>query len=445
MHMKANFIRVRRLPIFRSPSRRGLVAQLFSLAVIVTIQIIQVPVFIGVLGPAKYGSYLVLIAIPSALTLADFGLLGVTATRMLALLAHGKYSEATVLSRFTNSFVMIATSLILVAVSIATWSFDVSQHDVGLAESRAIIQFYSIYAVLSVYSSSFEAAMRAAGSYPAAWIRLSVMRLIDFVVGAVLLIWTGGIVVSIIGMLLSRVIGLLLLRRQVKRIAPWASWKFVFPRASMAPGLLKPTLGSIALPIGNAFVNQGIVLAVSAALGPVAVVVFTSVRTMINVLRQLTNAITNSTMPSLTQLLSHRDLTGARKALKHTALMVGIVVILGGVGLVTLGPWILGIWTHGQVSAPPGFIAMLVLQSLVESAWLVLSLWFYAQNRHFGYSVVYVLSSGACVLLLFSLRPTSLISVALFLMASSAIVLIWVTIALMNEARDDNPSTSVQK
>lgn len=420
-----------------SPSRRGLAAQLFSLGVIVVIQALQVPIFIACLGTTKYGSFLVLIAIPTALTLADFGLLSATSTRLIGLLENKRQTEATDLSRFTNSFIMIVTSLILLIVAFLTFSIDVSQPQIPLGESRAIVVLYAVYAVLFVYSSSLEAVMRAAGAYSEAWTRLSILRLIDFAVCAVALVWTGSLVVSIVAMLLSRLLGMSNLGLRVRSVAPWASWKFVIPRSQMAKGLLKPTIGSIALPLGNAFVNQGVVLAVNAAFGPVAVVIFTSVRTMVNVLRQLTGAVTNSALPSLTQLLSRNDTVGARRAIKGSAALVSATLLTGGIGLVVLGSWVLELWTHGKVSAPSGLIVAFMLQASIESAWVVLSLWFVAENRHFGYSIVFLLSSVLVVFILFVVPPPSLVIVALTLAASSAVVLIWVGAAFMKETRNE--------
>lgn len=427
-----------------SPARRGLVAQLFSLGVIVAIQALQIPIFIGSLGTTKYGSYLVLIAIPMSLTLADFGLLSATSTRLIGLLANQRHAEATVLTRFTNSFIMIVTSVILLIVVGVTYSIDVSQPQIGPEESRAIVVLYSLYAVFFVYSSSLEAVMRSAGAYSEGWTRLSVMRLADFIACALALVWTGSLVVSILAMLVFRLIGMATLGLRVRSVAPWASWRPILPRRRMARGLFKPTVGSIALPLGNAFVNQGVVLAVNAAFGPVAVVVLSSVRTMINVLRQLTGAITNSTLPSLTHMLSQGDTRGARRLIKRSAVLVGATLVLGGLGLVVLGPWILEIWTNGKVSAPPGLIGAFVFQSLLESAWLVTALWFVAQNRHFGYSIVFLFSSVTTIILLMLMQPASLVSVALMLATSSGVVLIWVVVAYMKETRDERSKLAIQ-
>lgn len=420
----------------RDPSKRGLAAQLFSLGTILVIQLLQVPIFIAVLGVQGYGSYLVLIAIPSALTLADFGLLSATSTRLMTLLSHDRIDEAKRLSRFTNSVVVYLTGAALVVVGCAVMVFDVSQPGFGLGESRQIVMLYSFYAVLFVVSSSFEGSMRAAGAFAGAWTRLALMRLVDFAVAVVILVATGEAALAVSGMVVSRMICLVLLRVRVRRVAPWASWALVRPRAAMAPGMLRPTLGSLALPVGNALVNQGALLGVSAALGPAAVATFSTVRTLVNVLRQLAGTITNSELPVLTRLLAkgRRDVASAK--LRRIVLSVLLVGVGGGLLLTLAGPFIVDLWTNGKVSVSNTLVGLLALQAVVETSWVALSLWFLAQNRHLGYSLVYLLSAASYVVALFVVRPGSLEVVVLIQIACSSVVLIWVAVALWREGRN---------
>jgi O-antigen/teichoic acid export membrane protein len=417
------------------PSRRGFFAQIFSLFTILAIQIMQVPIFIGVLGTAQYGAYLVLIALPSALTLSDFGLLSATSTRLMTLVSTGRDDEARRLSRFTNSVVVYITTFLLIASVVVILSVDISSSEIKLSDARMIVLQFALYAVFSVYSSSSEGSMRAAGRYANAWVRLSVMRLVDFFAGVTLLMLSGDAVLIVTGMLVSRMFGLILLRGKTRRVAPWASWKLVLPKREMAPGLLKPTLGSLALPVGNAFVNQGALLAVGTVLGPSAVVVFSTVRTMVNCLRQLTSVMTNASLPAITQAFAKGAQDEIRERLRRATIGVGAVAVFASGSLALLGPWIVSIWTSGAVTATPTMVALFCLQSLVESMWLVLSLRFLAQNRHFGYSLVFLSTSVLFVTSLLLFRPESLELVALVQIGSSSVVLLWIIFSIGLEGR----------
>jgi O-antigen/teichoic acid export membrane protein len=421
-----------------SPSRRGLLAQLFSLSTILGVQVLQVPIFIHVLGPKTYGSYLILIALPSALTLSDFGLLSATSTRLMAFVATGDLKSARRLSRFTNSLVIGITSAILVIVAAVIWLVPLHADPIGPIDARLIIIQYCLYAVLSVFSSAFEGSMRAAGAYAGAWARLGVLRLVDFAAAVVALTITGSPVYAVSAMLMSRGAGLVWLRWRVHVVAPWASWRPLWPRAVMAPGLLRPTLGSLALPVGNALVNQGALIAVGASLGPVAVVTFTTVRTMVNVLRQLTGVVANSSLPKLTQDIATRSYASARANHKRSIGLTSVVSLIGAVAMSLMGPWIVSIWTSGQVVASHAFIALMSVQTLVESTWVILSIWFLAQNRHLSYSLVYLASATLFVSAVLVLRPSNLDFVAVLQIASSSIVLIWVAILLRKEKLDES-------
>jgi O-antigen/teichoic acid export membrane protein len=417
-----------------TPLRRAMSAQFYSLVVITLIQVAQVPIYIWALGAEKYGGYLLLVAIPSALTLADFGLLSATSTRQIGHVARGELKAAAALSRFTNSILMYIAAVALAGVAVYTAVGPVPQVAGFVSvEARSLLVAYSVYALLFVISSSFEGVYRAAGRHVWAWTRLSSLRLLDFVTGAGVLLATHDIVLTILAMVTTRVVGLAFIAAKVRSVATWASWRPCLPRRHMAPGMLRPTLGSLAQPAANALVNQGATVAVGVILGPVAVVALSSCRTLANMLRQLTGVVNNSALPQLTTDLAEGRRVSAFKDLRRNALFVAAVILPCGAILGVLGPWVISLWTHGAVVDTTVLLWLLVVQVLVESAWLVLSMWYLAQNRHLGYSVVYLVSAMAFVgaILLFSPRTLEWVVVVQIIAAAS--VLVYLIIRLLSK------------
>lgn len=418
-----------------SPVRRGFAAQVFGLVSILVIQLLQVPIFIEIVGAARYGAYLVLIAVPSALTLSDFGLLSATSTRLMALLANSRLAEARALSRFANSVVAYISSFLFITTSVVVLSSNIINDSDGSTEAKRIVILYSLYAVLSVISSAFEGSMRAAGAYAGAWVRLGLMRMADFAASAVVLYISKSLVLAVLALCMCRIAGLVLLKKRLSRVAPWNSWKLVLPRPVMAPGLLRPTIGALCLPVGFALANQGALLAVASLFGPIAVVVFSTARTMVNLLRQLMSAIANASLPSITLSLARQNPKLAWAQLFRAFRVSSCIVIVGGIVFGLLGPSIISVWTNHKINTGSALICAFCFQVLVESTWLLLSLWFLAQNRQLGFSAFYTFSAGAYVGLLVLLRPSTLAGVAYIQVGCSLMVLLWVVILLSNDRR----------
>jgi O-antigen/teichoic acid export membrane protein len=419
-------------------------AQLYSLLVITLVQIAQVPVYIWSLGAEKYGGYLLLIAVPSILTLADFGLLSATSTRQIRHVALREYETATVLSRFTNTILMSVTCLALVLVTIYAALGAVPRvTGFGASEASGLLVLYSTYALLFLLSSSFEGVYRAAGQYAWAWTRLSTLRLVDFACGAAVLLVSHDVLLSTGTMIASRVVGLVMIGSRLPAVAPWASWRPCIPRRHMAPGMLQPTIGSLAQPAANALVNQGTTVAVGVVLGPVAVVALSSCRTLANMLRQLTGVVNNSTLPQLTADLASGRRVKARADLKRNGLLVAGVLATGGLALGLLGPWVISIWTHGSVTDITSLLWILVLQVTVESSWLVLAMWFLAQNRHIGYSLVYLVSAALFVGSILVVRPDSLEVVSWLQVAAAVTVLTYLVVRFLKQDHGDQHAASL--
>lgn len=428
----------------RSAPGRGVLGQMFTLFSVLGVQLLQVPAYLHVLSADEYGSYLALIAIPSALTLADFGLLSALSTRLTTLVARGKVSEAQLLFRMGLFLVWLITIAVVGAVVLVLWVTNPELAPYDSSDTRAIVIQFTMYSLLFIASASLESAMRAAGAYADAWIRLACLRIADFACGVFLLYVTGSVVYAVTGMLASRIIGLALLWRTTRARVTWISFIPLRPTSSGMAGMLRPTIGSAALPMGNAALNQGVILAVHAALGAHAVAVYSTTRTLANVVRQLANVVSNGILPNVTELYATGRSCQAVRFQQRILLITMSVLAVCAVALVLAGPWVVNLWTLGRLESSYALLGMITAQVLIESAWVLVSVRLLARNIHFGYAAFYAMLSFATVGILFITLPQHLEIVPMVTGIQSLLMLSFVIYQCRKAAPHDLSIQSVQ-
>lgn len=407
-----------RLLVKTGPAR-GISAQIIVLSSVLGVQILQVPVYLSVLSPEVYGSFLVLIAVPTTAAMADFGLLSASSTRLLTLVARKQNDAAEELFRLTFSIVAAISVILLVIAAFISNSLDLAQPGINANTARTIVFLYVIYAVLCLHSSICEMAMRGNNAYATAWLWIAGIRIIEFVACSAVLILTSSLATAVCGLVVSRAIGLASLLIKAKKTVPWVSFRPLFGKSAALQGLLRPTLGSAALPVGNSLLNQGLVLAINAALGPSSVVIYTTGRTLMNTSRQITNAIANGVLPSLTQYTALGNVKKAARLLRISLLFSCCAAAAVSLLLILLGPKIVELWTLNELKLPTNLLLLLALLSLPEACWLVLSLRLLAANEHFGYATMYVGSALAVLTIAFAVDFGALESFVWILIAQS--------------------------
>lgn len=411
----------------RTGPARGIGAQIVVLSSVVGVQILQVPVYLSVLSPEVYGSFLVLIAVPTTAAMADFGLLSASSTRLLSLVARKQNSAAEVLFRTTFSIVAGISILLLVVACVISTTLDLAQPGIDSNMARIIVVLYVLYAVLCLNSSVCEMAMRGNNAYATAWLWIAGIRIIEFVACAGVLIFTSSLSAAVVALVVSRAIGLAFLLIKAKTTVPWVTFRPLLGKSVALQGLLRPTLGSAALPVGNSLLNQGLVLAINAALGPGAVVIYTTGRTLMNTSRQVTNAIANGVLPSLTQYTALGKAKQAARLLRISLLVSCCSAAAMSLALILLGPKIVELWTLNELKLPTNLLVLLALLSLPEACWLVLSLRLLAANEHFGYSTIYVGTALAVLGIAFAADLGALESFVWILIAQS-LTMVFVTL-----------------
>lgn len=365
----------------------GVAGQSAALLSTLLIQILQVPILISSLGASGYGTYLVVIAVPSLVTMTDLGLLSATSTAMLQAASMGRVREARNLSQLTSGILLILASIVLVIVG--TFALVIGALDSGLPSWAAPVFFlYGVYALMSIQTNAQEGILRADGRQLFGWTYVAALRLVEFLVGATALFLTGSVIWFVAAMLISRILGSVTLGILTARMAKWSSRKPSLRGWAGYRHLARPMAGSMSQPVANYLYLQGTVLIVGAALGPIAVAQVSIARTLVNLMKQASQVFILASIPVVTQALIRQDEGAYRTQLRRTVLAVAPVVGASWILLLIAGPSVIGWWSRNEVEVQLLLVVLLAIETTAEIALAIVSIRLIASNRHFGYSLL---------------------------------------------------------
>jgi O-antigen/teichoic acid export membrane protein len=158
--------------------------------------------------------------------------------------------------------------------------------------------------------------------------------------------------------------------------------------------LFRPAIAYMAFPVGSAFSLQGMTIVVSAAMGPIAVVMFSTVRTLTRFVYFMATMIAYSIWPELSAAFGAGNRLLARN-IHRCACQASLGLSLAGMlFLEVFGTRIYGYWTHHNVVMDHRLFHLLLLQVLANSLWYTSAIVSIACNRHERQAAVYLVATA---------------------------------------------------
>jgi O-antigen/teichoic acid export membrane protein len=139
------------------------------------------------------------------------------------------------------------------------------------------------------------------------------------------------------------------------------------------------------------------VLVIGAILGPLAVVVFSTLRTLTRLALQLVLAVSHAAEPELATAYGANNRARLQSLFVH-ALRAGLwLALAAAAGLALFGSFILDVWTHGKVAMEPALFAWLLGSAVASVLWYGALIVLKAANRHLRAATVFVFASAGAV------------------------------------------------
>lgn len=380
---------------------KGLGANLYGQGINVSIQLVSVTVLISIWGVEKYGEWLVISALPMYLTISDFGVISAAGNKVAILFDQARVKLAVRIYRFSFSFVLIVVIIIgamligfitLIGVDLLNIKyFDAS-------EMLVLVSLLMLHVFFVMLSNVISIQYRAYKKMPLAVFKLNTVRLIE---------WGGGLlVVSMFSEVLFLVVTLLVVRLAFLIFILIFSYKFFGEfRFNLTyfkfdnkvfKLMLKPSIATMAFPLGLALSIQGMTILVSVLFGGGAVAVFNVYRTLSRVLVQLVTSINQAFWPELSYAYASNNSILIKKLIQRMKWPVFFIAVPGLIILYVFSPEIIGFWVGSEFVENDIILIGLLAVAFIHLLWQRYWVFLMAVNLHVCFSKVFLVSNIVC-------------------------------------------------
>jgi O-antigen/teichoic acid export membrane protein len=344
------------------------------------IQLVSLPIFLSHWDVKTYGTWLVITAIPSYLSMADVGMVTVAGNRMTMLAGAGDMAGANRVFQSAQMFILLACLTIAALVIPAALCLPVAM--LASLDMRLALAALLAGVLLSLGAGLSGAAFRSTNRYALGISVTVTARLLEWLGGIAGLLLGGTFAAVAGGMLLVRVITLLWQSRLCTRNGCGLTWGLHHAHWAEVRAMLKPSLAFMTFPIANAITFQGFTLLTAHLLGPAAVAVFNTYRTVARVAVQVTSTLSHALWPEFARMFG----SGEHRDLRHLLLRSSLLGALGAIALSLMlyfcAPLLLHIWTKGQIAFYPGPMSAFLLYAAIAGIWHIPRVILMATNQH---------------------------------------------------------------
>ncbi|MBT9187524.1 lipopolysaccharide biosynthesis protein [Zobellia russellii] len=360
-------------------------ASVFQKGVRVLEQLFLVPFFISAWGAAYYGEWLTLTIIPSVIAFSNLGFGSAAANSFVLSYAANQKQEA---ANISKTGVYIISIMVLVAMLISTVAIFTLDYfhvfDKSLIDSKEAILAVSILIfsqLLTFYLQLIEAYYRAAERAALSINLLTFKAAANLGAGLLVLLLGYGIVEFAISQLLVMLVFM---------VFYWIKGRQVIGLFKIYSGqkdkvILKSIttkgLSYLMLPVWQIIYFQGTTFVVRIVLGPEAVAIFNTVRTLSRSLNQLLYLVEPTVFPELINQIGKGDWKTAQKIFRLSILGVFILSAVGFVFLALFGLWFYGVWTNHELEVPKTMWYLFISGMLLNALWYTTEMVFRAVNE----------------------------------------------------------------
>ena len=369
-------------------------------------QLILVPFFIKFWGAGYYGDWLTISVIPSLMSFADIGFGSSASNRFILqyLSSDIKSAKNTLKTAFLSMSVLIIIGFLLTFLIILTLNhFDVFEKLLIKKEDAEIaLIVLMITKLIGFFTQIYEGLFRAARK---SHLSLYMQSIYYFVIisSTLFVLLTGGgvklyvfitflitfLYVPFYGFLSVRTLDFNFLREGV------------FSKKELK-NILFNGFGYLLSPIWQSIFFQGSTLAVRIALGPVAVTIFNTSRSLVRSINQAYSLVISSVYPEFQFAVGKKDFSNAKRIYKSTFVIVTLISILGAIFYLFFGNSLYELWTSKSIVAPKLMWYIYTLGIVFNSFWCTSIIVFQAFNQPYSFTFPSTVLSIASVLLTYT-------------------------------------------
>lgn len=382
-------------PALLARIKKGIASEIFANLTRVVIQVGGVPLFLAFWGDEGYGEWLLLTAILGYLRLSSVGFGQATRNRMAMEVSAGKRDHALGYFQSTSTLFIIIGAIVMLLVGLAAWAapsihgflnFEILSVD-GL---RLALLILGSVIVINLQVEVLDAGFRCEGHYGLSTFLIMLSEIVIFSLVVFVLLTGGGLVTGVACYLVGTIFRFILLRLVLKRFADWISFGFRHASWRTIKEFTLPSLAFMAFPLGQAMGLQGTLIVIGAILGPPAVVVFNTVRMLSRYTVHLTVIFARIGSPEIAFAYGRGDMALVRQVHWQVCRFGFWAALVACSFLALTTPWILKVWTQGQINPWPGVYLTLLAAVLVWAAHTLIGNVLQATNNHQRLALVFL-------------------------------------------------------
>jgi O-antigen/teichoic acid export membrane protein len=377
---------------------RGIGANFLGQLINTVSRIVLVPLFLLAWGADFYGEWLLLSSLVAYLSLTEMGAQLYIVNRMTQAYAHRDNDQfCKILHTGLALFLILPIAVFLIFVAVIGLVNPAAILHITRTSPSAVMLVLAILAFQIVVSLPQSVLLRvyfAVEMLPRGVMLGNLMQLMSlvFLAGGLWRRW-GMVPIAILQLIPYGLIAGLALW-DLNRKFP--QFKILSLReADFAFGLsfIKPSLHFFLIQLGQAFSLQGTVLVVGMLLGPVQVVLFSTMRTIVNLIRSFLDQLSHAAWPEMTRLDAQDDMD------KFLALFRVILrtTLTAAIFFITIfhyyGGYIYHFWLRKTVPFEPPVMDLFLIYMSQFIFWLTCSHPLQATNRHHTLAKILFISS----------------------------------------------------
>ena len=403
----------------------GIGANAFGQMLTIGMQLVALPMYLHFWDAARYGTWLMLSAVPSYFSMADVGMVTAAGNKMTMEVGRGDETGAN--RTFQSAFVfMLVTCCTMLALSVLILML-VNFSKISNAEYKLTLGLLIGGVLIAFFNGMTEAIFRATGRYGLGTTLGQLTRLGEWSGGMLGLCLTGSFVAVAFGMLLARTVGLFVVVTYSARTTSTIKWGVRRASAVEVRSMVRPAAMFMMFPVVNALTFQGFTLLVGGLFGTISVAVFNTYRTMARVTVQATSTLSFAAGPEMSRLFGASN-KGSLKRLFHRANTISAVLALVlPLAIALVGPTLLAVWTRGRIPYHASLLWVMLLYAAVSSLWHVPRVLLLSINRHSRMAVYSLLAATSSLIVAFIVgKLFSLVALVWVLVISEMVMAICV-------------------
>jgi len=366
---------------------KGIGANFLGQMINIASKIVLVPLFLLAWGADIYGEWLLLSSMVAYLSLTEMGAQLYIVNRMTQAYAHRDNEQfCKILHTGLALFLIIPVAVFIIFVTVMVFFNPATFLHINQTSHGTVILVLAILAFQIVVSLPQSVLLRvyfAVEMLPRGVMLINCMQLMTliFLAGGLWGRW-GMVPIAILQLIpygLTAGMALVDLNRKFPQFKLLSLREADF---SFGLSFIKPSLHFFLIQLGQAFSLQGTVLVVGVVAGPVQVVLFSTMRTIVNLIRSFLDQLSHAAWPEMTRLDAQQDMDKflvlfriiLRSALMASVIFITIFHFFGG--------FIYHFWLRKTVPFQQPVMDLFLIYMAQFIFWLTCSHPLQATNRH---------------------------------------------------------------